>query len=109
MLFILLYAFVLLFLLEPILKTCYYNLLNEDTIFLLLSSYLLNIATAIFFGYYHNITLSFISSFILSIFTIQLVINFKKIFGFFKLTTVPYLLFILYSFVYLLIRFIEII
>ena len=67
MLFFLFYIISLVLILIPILKIIEYNLLNENTLFLLLTNYILNIGVAIFFGYFYNLLFSLIAaSFLLS-------------------------------------------
>jgi hypothetical protein len=105
--FYILYIIVVFLLLEPIYKLCSFNLLNENSLFLILSNYLLNIGVVIFYFLFSNLLLSLIFITLLSIFTILLIFNFKHHFGYFKLTSIPYLLLVLFSNTYILISFIE--
>lgn len=103
----LLYVVVIALLLEPIWKIITFDLMDDDTLFLILTSYLLNVATAIFFLFFQNMLFSLISITMLSVFTILLILKFKKVFGFYKLTSIPYLLYVLFMFTYILINFIQ--
>ena len=103
----LLYVVSIALVLEPIWKVVSFDLMNEDTLFLILTSYLLNIATALFFLFFQNMLFSLISITMLSIFAILLILRFKKVFGFYKLTSIPYLLYVLFMFTYILINFIQ--
>ena len=104
---IIFYTLVIFLLLFPIFKIISYDLFNDNTCFLLLTNYILNIAVALFWGYFNNLLFSVLFCFILSIFAILLIKNFKKILGFYQLLSIPYLLMILFSSVYILILFIQ--
>ena len=107
MLFFLFYIISIALMLIPIFKIINYNLQNEDTLFLILTNYILNIGCAVFFGYFYNLLFSLIAiSFLLS-FAFLLIRDFKRLFGFYELASVPYLLMVFYSFVYILINFIQ--
>ena len=84
-----------------------YNLINYDSLFLLLTNYILNISIALFFGYYNNYFLSLIAISFLVFMAILLIKDFKNIFGTYLLTTIPYLLTVSFSFVYISITFIQ--
>ena len=107
MLFFLFYIFAILLLLIPILKIINYNILDEGILFLLITNYILNISVALFYGYFANYFFSLIAiSFLLS-FTFLLIKDFKRILGNYPLSSVPYLLMVSYSFVYILITFLQ--
>ena len=107
MLFLLFYIFSITILLIPILKIINYNILDENILFLLITNYTLNITVALFFGYFKNYLFSLIFIIFLLTFTILLTKDFKKIFGTYIITSVPYLLMVSFSFVYILITFIN--
>ena len=107
MFFYLLYIIALICILFPTLKLVNYYLLNENTIFLLATNYILNIASALFFGFFHNYLFASIFLFMLLIFSTFLIKEFKKILGFYQLLSIPYLLVVSYSFVYTLILFFQ--
>ena len=107
MILYLLYIVVIALIIEPIWKIISFDLMDENILFLVLTNYLLNIAVALFFLFFHNMLFSLISITLLSVFTILLTLRFKKIFGFYKLTSVPYLLYVLFMFTYILINFIQ--
>ncbi len=107
MLFFLFYIISITLLLIPIFKVLNYNLFNENTLFLLLTNYILNIGVAIFFGYYYNLLFSLIAISVLLSFAFLLIKDFKRLFGFYDLASVPYFLMVFYSFVYILINFFQ--
>ena len=107
MLFFLFYIISLVLILIPIIKIVEYNLLNENTLFLLLTNYILNIGVAIFFGYFYNLLFSLIAASFLLSFAFLLIKDFKKLFGFYSLPSIPYFLMVFYSFVYILITFFQ--
>lgn len=78
------------------------NLMNEDLIFLLLCNYLLNITTALFFGFYNSLTWSLISSFLLLIFAVILYFKIIKTFNKFKFFPLPYLSLVFFVFYFIL-------
>ena len=107
LLFFLFYIICVGLLLIPIFKIVEFNILNENTLFLLLTNYILNIGVAIFFGYFYNLLFSLIAiSFLLS-FAFLLIKDFKRLFGSYNLTSIPYFLMVFYSFVYILITFLQ--
>ena len=67
------------------------KLLNDDLLFLILCNYLLNITTALFFGYYGSLIFAFISSLLLIIFATWLYFAMTKAFGKIKFFPLPYL------------------
>ena len=103
-----LYTVVLLLLLEPILKINSFGLINEDFVFTLLCNYILNIATALFFGYFNNLLYTLLCAFALSFFSIILIKRIKDVFGYFKINSLFYLIFVLFFNVYILINFIKV-
>ena len=107
LLFFLFYIICAGLLLIPIFKIVEFNILNENTLFLLLTNYILNIGVAIFFGYFYNLLFSLIAiSFLLS-FAFLLIKDFKRLFGSYNLASIPYFLMVFYSFVYILIAFLQ--
>lgn len=107
MLFFLFYILSITILLIPILKIINYNILDESILFFLITNYILNISVALFFGYFSNFFLSLIAISFLLIFSILLIKDFKRIFGAYQLSSVPYLLMVSFSFVYILITFLQ--
>ena len=107
MLFFLFYIISVALLLIPILKVIDFNILDESILFLLLTNYILNIGTVIFFSYFYNLLFSLICVSCLLSFAFSLVKDFKRLFGVYSLHSVPYLLMVSYSFVYILITFLQ--
>ncbi len=77
------------------------NLLRADITFFLLSNYLLNISTALFFGYYNSLIWAFISSGFLCLFAVMLYIKIIKTFNKFKFYPLPYLFLVFFVFFFI--------
>ncbi len=107
MFFYILYIFSLICLLIPILKIINFGILRENTIFLLLTNYILNITSVIFFGYFQNYLFATFFLLTLLIFAGLLIKEFKNLIGSYELLSVPYLLVVSYSFVYCLITLLQ--
>lgn len=107
MIFYLFYIISVLLIVIPIFKIVNYNILNENTLFLLLTNYILNIAVVIFLCYFQNYFFSLIFGIILLIFAFLLIKDFKKIFGNYELVSVPYFLVVFYTLMYILILFFQ--
>ena len=100
--FFVLYCSFLAFLSINIYQLIKYDLLNNNLVFLIISNYLLNISTALFFGYYNNGLIACISSFLLMCFSTWLLFSIKKAFNRYKFFTFPYTYITYFSFFYIL-------
>ena len=78
------------------------DLLNNNLVFLIISNYLLNVSTALFFGYYNNGIIASISALFLMIFATLLLFEIKKAFKKYKFFTFPYTYMTYFSFFYIL-------
>lgn len=107
MIFYLFYIISIILIVIPILKIVSYNLMNENTLFILLTNYILNIAVVIFLCYFENYIFSLLFGIILFIFAFLLIKNFQKIFGSYELTSVPYFLVVFYTLMYILVIFFQ--
>lgn len=79
-----------------ILKLNNYHLIDNNLLFLILTNYLLNFSTALFYYYFSNLTLSLISTLALLICTIFLIKDFRRILRFIPLRSIPYVIYIIY-------------
>lgn len=86
------YIISILFIVVILLKIHNFRLFNEALIFSSLTNYLLLFSTSIFFYYFSNYLFSLISGILLLIFSIILILDFKKILGFIPILSIPYLL-----------------
>ena len=77
------------------------KLMNEDLFFLICCNYLLNITTAIFFGYYSNLIFAFFSSLLLLIFATMLYYQIIKAFDKIKVFPIPYLFLVYFVFFFI--------
>ena len=102
MLFLLIYIFTLILVSYNIYELIKANKLNNDLLFLLSTNYLLNISTALFFGYYNNLIISLISASMLLVFSVILLFAIKKVWGCFKITMIPYTYLTCFVFFYIL-------
>ncbi|HIU11443.1 MAG TPA: tryptophan-rich sensory protein [Candidatus Onthocola stercorigallinarum] len=107
MFFYILYIISLICLLIPIFKIINYGILRENTTFLLLTNYILNITSAIFFGYFQNYLFATLFLIALLIFACLLIKEFKNLIGFYELLSIPYLLVVSYSCVFSLIMLLQ--
>lgn len=91
------YIITLILVLLIFIKLNSYNLIDCSILFFLLTNLLLNFSTAIFFLYFKNYLFSLISIFMLFIFSLYMYKDIKRILGYFPLSYVPYILFIIYK------------
>ena len=97
-LYFLIYIAVILYIIIPICKIVWLDLLDNDLIFLLCSNYLLLFLLSIIFDYQHNLLLSILVSLTLVIFSFFLIRKMKKIFNHYQLLSLPYFCFCVFTF-----------
>ncbi len=78
------------------------KLMNEDLLFLIACNYLLNITTAIFFGYYNSLSFALLSAFALAIFATLLIYKIALAFQRIKFFSLPYLALVYFVFFFIL-------
>lgn len=105
MAFYIFYVISLLLLVAIVLKLNNYHLIDESLTFFLLTNYILNISTLIFFSYFENYLFSLISIIALLIFAIFLIKDFRRIIGYTPLKSIPYFLVIIFVLVKIFILF----
>jgi len=89
--FYFIYIFSILFLCLSIYLIIKENKMNPDLLFLIFVNYLLNILTALYYGFYSNMLLTIISSFFLCFFASLLLFNIYKIMNKLLFFSLPYL------------------
>lgn len=89
--FYFIYIAFIFFICITIYKLIYQKLLDEDLLFYLLVNYLLNITTALFFGFYNSLIWAFFSSLALIIFATILYFKIGKAFNKWQFFPLPYL------------------
>jgi len=97
-LFFLIYIAVIIYILIPICKIIWNDLLDNDLLFLLSSNYILLFLLSIIFNYQTNLFFSIVISFILMIFSFLLIRKIKTIYGHYQLLSIPYFCFIVFIF-----------
>ncbi len=102
MFYIIYIAFILFFCI-PIYQLLSNHLMNNDLLFLICCNYLLNITTALFFGYYSSLLFACISALALAIFATLLVIKMTAAFQRIKFFTLPYLFLCYFTYFFILI------
>ena len=102
MLFYSIYIFFIIFISINILQTIYQNKMNNNTLFLILVNYILNIVTIIFFFYFYQLPFSLVCSFFLMVFAFLLIRDFKVLFNRYLLYSLPYFTLTIYSFSFIL-------
>ena len=100
--FYLIYIACLFFICITIYQLISQKLMNEDFTFLIACNYLLNITTALFFGYYNSLSFALISSFALSIFATLLIYKIALAFNRLKFYSLPYLALVYFVFFFIL-------
>ena len=103
-LFYLTYVFSILYISIPIFKLIIEDLINNNTLFLLLSNYILLFGLSILYGFYNSVFYSLIIAFILMIFAFLLIRDFKTLFGRYQLLSMPYYILTIYMFSYILVN-----
>ncbi len=97
-LYFLIYIAVILYIVYPICKIVWYNLLDRDLTFLLSVNYILLFLLSIIFDYQHNLLFSILISLTLVISSFFLIRKIKKIFGCYQLLSIPYFCFCVFTF-----------
>lgn len=101
-LFFIIYIACILYMAIPIIRLIIMDKLNKDTLFLLLTSYILLFSLSVFYGFYNNLYISVIIAFFLMILAFLVIRDFRNIFGKYQLLSIPYYLLTIYMFSYLL-------
>lgn len=102
--FLLFFIFSILYLLIPIIKIIMNDKLDNNSIFLYLSNYILLFSILVFYNYFNNYIYSFIISVFLMIFSFLLIRDFKSKMGYYQILSIPYFILTIYMFSYLLIN-----
>ncbi len=97
-LFFLIYIAIILYIIYPICKIVWYDLLDRDLTFLLCTNYLLLFLLSIIFDYQTNLLFSILTSLTLVIFSFLLVRKIKSTLGCYQLLSIPYFCFCVYLF-----------
>jgi tryptophan-rich sensory protein len=100
--FFTIYIAVLLYILIPIIKIIWKDLLDKDLEFLLICNYILLFLLSFLFNNIYYLITNILLCFTLMIFSFLLIRKIKQINGYYSLLSIPYFIFIVYSFSYLL-------
>lgn len=94
-------------LISVLMRIINYNIMNNNLAFLSLTTLLLLTSNLVFFLYFKNYLFSIVNSSVLIIFSIMLVLEIKKILGNIPKIIFPYIIYIVYIFISILITFIK--
>ena len=97
-LFFLIYIAVIIYILIPICKIIWNDLLDNDLLYLLSSNYILLFMLSIIFNYQTNLIYSILISFTLMVFSFLLIRKIKYIYNRYQILSLPYLFFVVYLF-----------
>lgn len=74
------------------------NKLNKDLIYVLFTTYILNISMCLFFFYFNNLVYSLFNSLILMVTSFLLIIDLKRTFNKTPILSIPYFIFTIFLF-----------
>ena len=97
-LYLLFYFAVILYILIPICKIIWNDLLDKDLTYYLCCNYLLLFSLNLIFDYHYNLIYSILLSFTLMIFSFLLIRKIKSIYKHYQILSIPYLIFTIYTF-----------
>ncbi len=97
-LYFLIYIAVILYITIPICKIVWYDLLDNDLIFLLCTNYILLFLLSIIFNFQTQLIYSILVSLTLVIAAFLLLRKIKSILGHYQLLSIPYFIFIVFTF-----------
>jgi len=97
-LFFIIYISVIIYILIPIIKIVWNELLDNDLIFLLSTNYILLFLLSIVFNYQNNLFFSILISLILMISAFLLIRKIKSIFHNYQILSLPYFFFTIFIF-----------
>ena len=97
-LYFIIYFAVVIYITIPICKIIWFDKLDNDLTFLLLTNYILLLLLSIVFNYHYHIIYSSLISLTLVISSFLLIRKIKDIFGYYSILSIPYFIFITYTF-----------
>ncbi len=97
-LYFLIYIAVILYITIPICKTVWYDLIDNDLTFLLCTNYILLFLLSVIFNFQTNLLYSILISLTLMIMAFLLIRKLKALFGHYQLLSLPYFVFIVFTF-----------
>lgn len=102
--FLIFYISSIIYITIPIIKIIIKDKLDNTSIFLLISNYILLFSIVVYYNYFNNYIYSFILSILLMIMSYLLIRDIKSKLNYYQVLSIPYLILTIYIFSYLLVN-----